>query len=265
MFNEITIIDIPKITQLQPEGWPDLKDTFIYYINSQNCFPVKLEKNNLIIGIGVAIMFNLSAWLAHIIVHKDFRNKGYGYKIAKYLLAYLKEKGKETISLIATDLGYHVYKKLGFKVINEYAFFEQRNFINHQTNKSICPLTSNMYEKVLKLDSDVTNENRTILLEKKLVKGFAYLSDNELLGFYLPTLGEGLIISKEAAAGIELLKFRISKGNTRGVLPVDNISGCQFYFNNGFQENLRVKRMEIGKSINWKPRNVYSRIGGNFG
>ncbi len=66
-----------------------------------------------------------TAWLAHIIVDPEYRKRGIGSLIVCQLLDFLKNSGCETVSLIATELGYSVYKKAGFVEQTEYAFFER--------------------------------------------------------------------------------------------------------------------------------------------
>ncbi len=52
----------------------------------------------------------------------------------------------------------------------------------------------------------------------------------------------------------------------KAVLPSENIAGIEFLKQNGFVENTtKGTRMIMGKELEWKPNNVYSRISGNFG
>ena len=50
------------------------------------------------------------------------------------------------------------------------------------------------------------------------------------------------------------------------MLPEDNQAGVGFLKQNGFvKTETKGTRMIPGKEIYWKPENIYSRIGGNFG
>jgi hypothetical protein len=85
--------DMNEIRHLQPEGCPDIVPGFEFYIGKEFCHPLKALIDNRIAGIGTSIIFNKTAWLAHIIVGKDYGNKGTGYEITQKLL---KDKRSRT-------------------------------------------------------------------------------------------------------------------------------------------------------------------------
>ena len=63
---------------------------------------------------------------------------------------------------------------------------------------------------------------------------------------------------------IELMKLKYA-AIEKAVLPVENKAGITFLLENGFAESSRALRMLSGEDILWKPANIFSRIGGNFG
>jgi len=75
--------EIVLLTDLQPPEWQDIVPTFDYYTKAAFCFPIKVTIDNKIVGIGTTIIHNDIAWLAHIIVHPDKRNKGIGQLITQ--------------------------------------------------------------------------------------------------------------------------------------------------------------------------------------
>ncbi len=265
IFEPIIRNDIHYLRELQPDDWLDIIPIFEYYINTSFCKPIKVVIENRIVGIGTAILFNNSAWLAHIIVDPEFRKKGIGSSIVNHLLGYLKNIGFETISLIATDLGYPVYEKAGFREQTEYVFFEKKEPLkDYYRSKNVVQYTSINAEDIFSLDKTVTGEDRRILLNDKLENSYVYKKNGNLMGFYLPELGDGLIIADNEEAGIELMRLRYSIIN-KGVLPIDNIEGIRFLKENGFLEIKRAKRMILGKGFSWQPGKVFNRVGGNLG
>lgn len=265
IFEPIIENDIRYLRELQPDGWPDIIPIFEYYINSPFCKPIKVVIENKIVGIGTAILLNNSAWLAHIIVNPEFRKKGIGSSIVYYLLEYLKNIAIETVSLIATDSGYPVYKKAGFKEQTEYVFFGRKEPLkDYDRSKNVVKYASTNAEDIFSLDKIVTCEDRKILLNDKLGNSYVYQKNGKLTGYYLPELGDGLIIADNVEAGIELMRLRYSILNN-GVLPIDNVEGIKFLKENGFLEIKRAKRMIVGKEFSWQPDKVYNRIGGNLG
>ena len=264
IFDEIKQNDIQGICKLQPEGWPSIIEAFSYYVKAPFCYPMKVSYNGEIVGIGTAISYGNTAWLAHIIVSKEHRKNGIGAAIVNYLCNYLKNSGHNTISLIATELGYPVYKKAGFTDQTEYLCLQRTDIMEYSFSNNLSLISDKYKEQLFFLDKKIFGENRKGLLSKFLENGYIYIKGSKVLGYYLKELGEGLIIANDMKAGKELVKFRCSFSN-KAVLPIDNSFGIDFYKENGFEEKFRLKKMVYGEKIVWEPNKIFSRIGGNFG
>ncbi|MBN1620074.1 GNAT family N-acetyltransferase [candidate division WOR-3 bacterium] len=260
---EITEDDKTSLRLLQPEGWGDIVPAFEFYASKEFCRPVKLTEGSGIIAVGAAIIFENIAWLAHIIVRNDKRNKGLGRKIVDDLLEITS--GCESVSLIATELGFPLYEKAGFREQTEYVFFEAEKQTEIQnSDSSIRQLTQEDIKDVLKMDTRITGEKRRELLLDKLSGGFVLKQGNSLRGFYLTELGEGLILADNPEAGIKLMEARMQSKKT-AALPGENTEGIKFLIESGFVETKKAKRMILGKEFLWHPDKVWNRIGGNFG
>lgn len=257
--------DIPFISDLLPFGWEDAIPIIAFYTNTSFCFPIKVCMDEKIVGIGATIIHDDTAWLAHIIVHADYRNQGIGKAITQSLVETSYSKGCETINLLATELGEPVYKKMGFEIETEYLIFRCEGANStFEGSENIVEFNSDFKKQVLDLDRQVSAENRILLLEEHLSNGFLYLQDNEVTGFYLPSLGHGLIIATTNLAGQELTKLRLqSKGFAS--FPSKNLSARAFMRENNFNEFRIEKRMRLGRKKNWQPQNIYAIIGGNLG
>lgn len=260
-----TPTDLTSLADLQPVGWPDIRQAYSFYVNSPFCFPIKVVVDTNIVGIGSSIIHQHTAWLAHIIVDSKHRNKGIGGRITQSLVESLQTKDCQTINLIATDLGAPVYEKIGFETQTHYLFFTHlTSDPSWQMSPHIFPLTPLHKEQIASLDRQVTGEERMILLEPYLRSGYVYQDKKGVEGFYLPALGEGLIIAKTNVAGIELLKMRLlTKDNA--AFPVDNLEATRFLYQHNFKEVRVAKRMSLGKKRPWLPTSLFNRIGGNLG
>lgn len=257
--------DIPYISELLPFGWEGVIPIIDWYTNSSFCFPIKGCINKKIVGIGTTIIHNKTAWLAHIIVHPDYRNQGIGKVITQTLVDTAHSKGCETVYLLATELGEPVYKKIGFEIETEYIIFScevtNKTFNN---SENIIAINSTFKKQILNLDRLVSGENRILLIEQHFSEGFLYLQGNEVQGVYFPSLGNGLIIATTKIAGQELMKLRL-KSKDFAAFPIDNAFGIEFMNQNQFKENRTEKRMRLGDKRNWQPQNIYNSIGGNLG
>lgn len=257
--------DINSINELQPEDWEDIIPKINFYIGSNFCFPIKAIAENKIIGIGATIIHNDTAWLAHIIVHKEKRGKGIGKLITGKLIEIANSHKCQTIHLIATDLGALVYEKVGFQSETEYYFFKDLKIENSINNfEKIHKYKNEDKDTISIMDKVISKEDRICEIENHLENGFVYRDTKKVEGFYLPTLGEGLIIANNSSAGIELLKFHL-RINTKVALPKDNLIGVSFLYSNGFKEFRKAKRMTLGKRTNVRFENIYNRIAGNIG
>jgi GNAT superfamily N-acetyltransferase len=257
--------DIEEAKELQPAGWPDILSHMQYYARSEYCRPYKLLHNEKISGIGAVICHGRTAWLAHIIVHPDHRNKGFGKMMTQHLIESVDRSIYETILLIATELGEPIYRKLGFKEETEYLFYTRETLFPQTSDiPGISPYKSKYLDEMLALDLLISGEDRSWRLKQHLEGAIVYIENNKIEGYHLPSLGEGLIVASGTTAGINLMKFRNSR-ISNSALPVNNSAGVAFMRDNGFKEIRRAKRMHLGKKINWQPKNLYNRVSGQIG
>lgn len=204
--------------------------------------------------------------LGHIIVDESYRGQGIGYKIVKYLVDVAIKKGLSSINLIATDLGVPVYKKVGFRTVGAYEFFKrEQDFTPNPLSNQVQVATSAHYEQILKLDQEITGENRRELIENHLKRAVIFEQAGSVEGYYFPQLGQGPIYAKTKRAGLGLMELKYSTIDT-AVLPADNTIGVQFLVRNGFEpQHTTAIRMTYGAEMLWHPNLIFSRIGGNYG
>lgn len=267
MIRELEESDIKGLNNLPPIDWKFDYESFVKsFIEDDFFYAFVIIQDELIVGTGNAILKEKVGWLANIIVYENYRGKGLGYKMTKFLVDFLNDKGCETQLLIATELGEAVYQKVGFRKIMEYQCFDSEVDMDFNYTNSIRELKKSDLESIYKLDKDTNGENRTHLIDKYFGTGTGYFNnDNELLGFYLPHLGRGLVLSKDSKAGIELLKLKHTKQGTRTLLPIDNEDGVNFLESYGLKKGVKWSRMILGKENKWKPKYIYSYGGGYCG
>ncbi|HEY4788720.1 MAG TPA: GNAT family N-acetyltransferase [Bacteroidales bacterium] len=266
LFEPVTQYDLDEIRDLRPDDWPDIVPDFEFYLSSPYCHPVKTKLNDKIVGIGASIIFGNTGWIAHIIVDKNYRNKGIGSQIVNCLLEVFKKKSVLSCSLIATDLGKPVYMKAGFRTVAEYSFLrKEKPWKNRSISDCVIPFKEEYRSQIYDMDKKISGESRENLLANFLPSSMIYKENNEIAGYYIPDLKEGLIFADTINAGIELMKLKYSKID-KAVLPSDNKAGINFLLQNGFLKLDRVgTRMVLGKDVDWKPDKIFSRIGGNLG
>lgn len=262
----LTLQDLPFTRQLQPDGWGDITASLMEYCLQQFCRPIKVVDQNIIVGLGTAILHQGSAWLAHIIVHESYRGHGIGAKIVNHLMSIAIQNGSSSINLIATDLGLPVYVKAGFRKVGAYKFLKRQEEWGSQPLPEQLQVAKSAYHhQILHLDFEINGERRTELIENHLKQGIIFAEDGLVEGYYFPQLGQGPIYAKTERAGLALMALKYSTVDT-AVLPVDNLQGIQFLTKNGFvAQDTTAIRMTYGEDTHWRPTQIFSRIGGNHG
>lgn len=259
----LTHSDLDSLKELQPDGWQDITIPFKSFLESDRCNPVKLLLNEKMLGVGTTISHSDTVWLATIVVHNQYRGKGLGTKITEHLINIAKSSGTETIYLDATDLGFPIYKKLGFEAETYYSHYKG-HILGNEKAENIISYTSNYCDQVLELDHLISGENRSTLLSENMADCKLYVENGILYGAYFPSLRDGLIIANSERAGVELMKYRLQEKDF-AIFPVENRVAVNICSLNGFQQYRKSTRMRLGKRRDWFPDKIFNRISGQLG
>lgn len=264
-FSSFEVDDLKCLPALQPADWGDLTPRFTYFIGSPFCKPVKLCEGEQVIGIGTSMMHEDTAWLACVIIHPDYRNKGLGNILTSKLISDLDQAVYGTIYLDATDFGYPVYKKLGFEVETEYVHLKRESeLVSHHISPNIIPYREEFQSQLFDVDELISGERREGILRDFLPQTYLFVDQNHVQGFYIKDWGDGPVIALNDVAGIELMKLRSQHTNV-AILPVGNKGALRFWEGNQFVPYKTSRRMFLGKKRRWKSEGIYNRISGQLG
>ena len=265
IIEEIQNQDIDQLNLLQPADWDDIRPYFYYYSYSSFCEPIKISDEKRIVAVGTLIKHQDTAWLAHLIVHSEYRNQGLGKLLSNELIKRANPEIFKTIYLDATDLGYPVYKKIGFEVEMDYIhFFGNLIDLNLKNPERVIPFEEKYRNGVMELDKITSGENRELIFRDHLKSSLLYLSDGQVRGAYFPGFFDRYIMADLPEAGTELMKLRMRVKNT-SKLPIKNQTGIDFLLENNYKEVRRSKRMILGLQREWKADYNYNRISGGLG
>ncbi len=261
--------EINLLKNFPPEDWNmDLPDLISFHFGYSYFYPIVAEQNNKIVGFGNGILNESVGWLGNILVPPEYRRRGIGHEITKHLVNYFNSKGCTCQLLIASEMGKNIYKKIGFEVSSEYHFFKvESNFRIYERDINIKKIKEDDSLLLKKFDEEITGEKRFEFIKRFLPTGWIYKKEksNNIEGVYLPDLGSGLIFAKIPEAGLELLKFKLSLGKTRTIIPSENKTALDFLKTKGCQPYSTAPRMVLGKEVSWQPKYIFNRAAGYCG
>lgn len=259
--------DLPVLNRLQPADWGMMYPFYAYYLSHENCTPLKLTQFEETLAIGAVIRHEDSAWLAHIVVDEQYRNKGLGKQITKALIDLIDPVKYTSIYLMATPLGLPVYKSLGFEVESLQSFYRRDTLAwlpDNLLSQSIKPVQLHEYEQILELDKQISGEKRAYRLLDGIETAFVTHRHGRVSGFYLPNVLEGPVLANNPEDGLDLLKYRLSQKN-EAVVPDDNVLANRFLAQSGMTKYRFASRMRLGKHRPYQADQVFNRYSGQIG
>lgn len=257
---------IDQLNQLCPDEWQsNAYDLFMHNEWQPWFHPYQLVIENKLIGFGMLFHFVTVAWLGWIIVHKHQRNKGYGAKITNHLIAEGRKFGASNFILTATELGAPIYEKAGFTTTSYYHFYKlPTNFkLNYEKNK-IRKAKLNDLPTIYSIDELATGEKRDILLKAHFDDTWVFVND-KIEGYYVASIGNGLLIATTQDAGLNLFAFRIKKNKTTVVVPSGNSFFNDFLSREGLNCSYIIPRMTLGEEPKWQQDLIFCRATGYSG
>jgi ribosomal protein S18 acetylase RimI-like enzyme len=238
-----------------------------FHIGHPYYYPVVAVKDGKQAGFANGIIHGTIGWLGNIIVSDEYRRQGIGSHLTGHLIEYFKSKGCTTQLLIASDMGKNIYARAGFRESATYEFYKTTEKISFAPSREVRSLRLEEIGPIGPIgpiDSEATGEKRFVFLERFLQTARVF-ADPEIRGFCLPDYGNGLIVAKDAEAGIALLRMQLNEGKTTITIPSSNTVARDFLREHGFQKFRELPRMVLGKEPDWKPDMIFSRGSGYCG
>jgi|JI8StandDraft_1071087.scaffolds.fasta_scaffold92827_2 GNAT superfamily N-acetyltransferase len=261
----IDLADCNKLGPFQPPGWDDIPNDFRAFTNSPFHDQFKGEVGGEFVAVGAIIYHADTAWLAKIIVHPDHRNKGYGKAITQGLIDRIDRSRFRTIYLDATELGFPVYRSLGFQEECWYVHYSNAATGGlRDADGPVRPALPSDHAALMKLDRAAYGEDRSALLHDHLAHALIRVSGEKILGVHFPTLQQGPVVAVNASAAEPLIRERMRTWD-RAQLPATNVNGMEVLERMGCAEVRRSCRMFLGERRVWRPEMIFNRTSGQLG
>ena len=261
----VTLIDLPLIEAMQPSDWKGVADHYRYYLEHDNCVALKLTEDGAVMAVGALIYHQDSAWLAHIIVHPQHRGKGSGTIITQALIDQVDKAYFPVVYLMSTELGFPVYKKLGFVEEGKQLFYiSDMKAFHKERHPNIVPVQTADYPAIFDIDHQCSGEIRTYRLLQHIDQALVYKVDDVVKGFYIKDMLEGPVVAIEQDAGIALMHERM-KDHTIAIVPEDNHVARSVLETNNWKVYRSARRMRLGAERSWNPLFLFNRFSGQIG
>lgn len=258
--------ELGQLDDIAPAEWnTNVGATFRLHYGRPYFYCIGAIQQGQVIGCANGLLHGKTGWLGNIIVRPGWRGQGLGSALTASLIAFFKARGCNSLLLVATEMGESIYRKAGFEVSSLYLFLKNDQTAHLKTVRGVRPLESDDIPAVLEIDRQITGEERAEFLEQFLAGGMLYEGGQGVEGFLLPRLANGLILACSEAAGLALLRFKMSRGSPTVVVPEANSTALGLLRRSGYRVTARAPRMFLGKEVNWRPEGVYSRAAGYCG
>lgn len=259
--------ELPLLDGMPPPEWRlDIVGFFRIQYPEPYFHAVAAWVDGSIAGVGNAVLNGKAGWLGNIIVPEQYRSQGIGRAVMEYLCQYCRARGCTSLQLIATELGLPLYVSMGFQVAENYLFMSGGTANQPGESENIRPMRPEHWSAIDALDHLATGESRGLLLRKFGAEGQVWIQDGQVRGFFLPKLGDGLIIADTVAAGTGLLAWKHNRtpGLNAG-LPEANEAAVQYLETMGYTTFRKAPRLFLDSDTARRPEMIYSRIGGYVG
>lgn len=274
---QLTASDIPFGMELKTEAsWNQLASEWerAWALDPNGCFV------GLCDGTPAATLttctFGRTAWIAMVLTRSTFRGRGLATALLKHSIAYLHERGVESIRLDATALGRPVYEKLGFQVDSEITRFYGRPTLTPSTVDAklrLVPLAVSHLAACAELDAAATGNDRTSLLQRLHQEwptaGIAALRGDEVQGFCLARRGSRaaqigpciVAAPHDGAAVLAAGMQRLGEGPLYLDVPHRNPAGRRFAGEVGLAAERDFFRMTLGRPVAEQSERIWANYG----
>jgi predicted N-acetyltransferase YhbS len=198
-----------------------------------------------VVGTGGAIGFGRTGWIGGVAVAPAFRGLGLGGRLTSAALEWLGPR--ETVLLLASELGRPIYDRLGFVAECRYRVFMA---------SASAPVEAVPADRsaALALDARVTGEDRSVVLNAVEVVGAGSAVA------FVPPFPALPIIGRDGGSLLGL-----ARPGMRLAVPEANEAAVSAILALGATEREGVTRMYRGRRVSWRPEEVWGVFSLFFG
>jgi hypothetical protein len=211
-------------------------------------------------GAASCASFGATGWIGALGVVPRARHRGVGAALTEAAVAWLRDRGAETVLLYATDQGRPIYERAGF--VAEGRARAWRGAPSAERPAGLRALRSEDRDALRAVDRAATGERRDPVLDAIApLHGMVAARDGVVSGYLLNSpWGAGpAVLADDPDSGLALLSA--ARGATRAqpiiTLPDANAAGVAALEAWGFAAVNHAERMRLGPGPAWRPESVF--------
>ena len=265
--------DVPLGCRLNAAaGWNQLAPDWrrLLAIEPGGCFVAEWDGQPA--GTTCVTRFGAIAWISMVLVDAAYRGRGIGTQLMRHALAWLDQRGVQTVRLDATALGRPVYEKLGF--VGEYEIARWEGTVaGGKTSPEIQWAVDSRLAEIVALDRVATGTPRSPLLTRLFAERFqgmrVAVSGQGISGFSAVRLGGrarqvGPVVALDDSSGAALLDAAFCDHERQPVfldVPLPNRLATRWAEARGLRIQRQFLRMFRGEPVVDQPEQIWACFG----
>jgi GNAT superfamily N-acetyltransferase len=223
---------------------PQTGGLFLRWLVREGVGPVVVV-DDLAVAAGVA--FGPAGWIGGVGVAAEARRQGLGTAVTQALIAELRRAGCQTMLLLASELGYPVYERIGFEREGDYV-------VGHRAGEppAAPALGPGDLQRAAALDRWATGSDRSVLLAHARTG----IVEHDAYGLVTPWRDRPAV-ARDPAGGVRLLE---ALRPPRVTVPAANDPAVRWLHRNGYTFDMPTPRMRLGPPLPWRPETIFGAI-----
>jgi GNAT superfamily N-acetyltransferase len=221
-----------------------------------------VEDHGALVGTASVASFGATGWIGALGVEPAARRRGLGGALTETSIAWLRERGANTVLLYATEQGRPVYERVGF--VAEGSATAWRGVAGARRGMAVRRLTDVDRDKIIAADRAATGEDRvSVIAQLRPLRGVAIDDGEGVMGFAVASAwGSGAaIIGRDADVGLALMSAAAAGPEPATlIVPDTNPAAAEAVRRWGFARYNTAERMRLGPD----PGYVTDRVFGMF-
>jgi Acetyltransferase (GNAT) family len=259
----------PATEAIQHANWGDRRTWFEFATSQPECRPVVAEVNGRLVGTGVGTANGAVGWIGTIWVEPAHRGVGIGRALTEGVVEGLEAAGCRTLVLVATEQGYQLYERMGFRLQTHYRILEASGLdpAASEPDASVRGFAPADVEAIIRLDRAASGEDRA-----HAIRRFAGPLTTRVLTRYgevqafviRAPWGGGATVARDPAHALRILDARRRAsgpgGRVRVGLVEENVAGLARLEAAGLVPIWSAPRMIRGEPLAWHPGRIWGQF-----